>query len=155
MSPSKESWSEQVKPLLDEIRRLVRLSDLSQRQVEKMAGFSKGYLSQLLGRNLDLKLWHVLAVLSALDVEPGDFFARAFPRRRSSATSKPGSLIEFAERSEPISDDMDRWVGRLYRDKTEALEHLHQRLERCEDALGRLQERGLVVFDRADRGEDR
>ena len=150
MNPSKERWTTETKPLLKEIRRLVRLSDLSQRQVEKQAGFSKGYLSQLLGQNLDLKVWHVFAILNVLDVEPRAFYARVFPGR----TGKPASLVDFQASSEPVPDDLDRLLGRLYRDKADSIEHLRLRMERVEDALGQLESRGLLHFDRGREPED-
>lgn len=152
MSPSKQLWTVEVQPLLEEIRRLVRFSDLSQRQVEKRAGFSKGYLSQLLGQNLDLKVRHVLAILNALELEPGEFFARVF--RKPASGGIPPSLAGFGEQSEPLTEEMDRWVGRIYRDKSETLDQLRRRLDRCEAAVSQLEERGLVLFDVAESSED-
>ena len=152
MSPTKQLWTVEVQPLLGEIRRLVRLSDLSQRQVEKLAGFSKGYLSQLLGQNLDLKVRHVLAILNALDEDPGEFFSRVY--RRPAAGGVPPALADFGSRSEPLTEDMDRWVGRIYREKSEILEQLRRRLDRCEAAVDQLERRGLVLFDVAETSED-
>ena len=71
-----------IKPILEELRLMIRRSELSQRQVEEAAGFSRGYLSQLLAQNLDLKVWHLLAILDIFGEAPGDFFRRVRPGRR-------------------------------------------------------------------------
>ena len=145
----KDQWKAETRPLLDEIRRLVRFSDISQRDVEKGAGFSKGYLSQLLGQNLDLKMWHILAILKVLDVDSGHYFQRVFgPPPETS--SKPRSLEKFERLSQPISEDLDRQLGELYRDRADTLDSLRHRLGKCEDALSQLADQGLLRFEPRD-----
>ena len=131
-------WKMQTRPALEEIRRLVQASGLSQREVEERAGFSKGYLSQLLARNLDLKVWHVLAVLDALKHSPGEFFAQVYP------TSRFPALERFRETSRPLSQEMDEVLGRLYQYGVESLNELRGRLTQCErkiEDLGTLEDR--------------
>ena len=70
---------EKLRPIVKELREMIERSDLSQRRVEKKAGFSKGYLSRLLAQNFDLKVWHLLAVLDSVDSHPGEFFQRLYP----------------------------------------------------------------------------
>ena len=122
-------WKLATVQTLEEIRRLVRRSGLSQRKVEERAGFSKGYLSQLLARNLDLKMWHVLAILDALELNPGLFFLRVYPATRFRA------LESFQRASKPLSQELDEVLVRLYSYGAESLDEFRQRLGRCEQKL--------------------
>ncbi|MEL7059031.1 MAG: helix-turn-helix transcriptional regulator [Acidobacteriota bacterium] len=70
-----ERW---VDRLRDELRRLVKTSTVSQREIERRANWSRGYLSQVLQGHIGLAVHHVLAVLSALESDPGRFFADVF-----------------------------------------------------------------------------
>lgn len=127
--------------VLAELRRLVRASELSQRKIEERAGFSKGYLSQLLAENLDLKVWHLLAILEVLEVSPADFFLQLYPSRRYPA------LEEFQRLSRPLSEKTDRVLEGLYAFGVESLRDLRGRLERCETAIGQLHDKGLLGRD--------
>ena len=130
---------EEIQLVLQEIRRMIKRSEYSQRQVEEMAGFSKGYLSQLLARNLDLKVWHVLAILEVFKVSPSEFFERLYP-----AASRAAALESFTDRSEPLVDDLDKAVNNLYRAGSESLNKLRERLQHCEEAIAELKEKGLL-----------
>lgn len=135
-----------VRPVLLELRRLIRYSELSQREVEKAAGFSKGYLSQVLGQNLDLKMRHVLQILDVLQVPPGRFFLEVFePAPRADA---PPSVRAFRQSAEPLDDEMRRRVHDLYGRRDDVIEHLGQRLLRCEQALDQLARQGVLSFGR-------
>jgi len=123
--------------VLEALRRLIRVSGLSQRKVEQKVGFSKGYLSQLFAQNLDLKYWHVVAVLRALDEPPQRFFAELYSR-----PSRHSALDEFYRQAEPPSEEFQEELERLY--GTEAFERLRDRVKRCEQALGELERRGMI-----------
>lgn len=118
---------------------MIKRSEFSQRQVEEMAGFSKGYLSQLLARNLDLKVWHILAILDVFKVGPSQFFERLYP-----AAGRAAALESFTERSEPLADDLDKALSTLYRVGVDSLGQLRERLERCEKAVAELESKGLL-----------
>ncbi|MEM6794104.1 MAG: hypothetical protein AAF725_08975 [Acidobacteriota bacterium] len=121
---------------------MIKRSEYSQRQVENMAGFSRGYLSQLLAQNLDLKVWHLLAILDLFDESPTDFFARLWPRDPGSA--RGDSLRRFAESSAPPGDEIVESLERLYRVSVDSLGRLRERLERYDGALEELEAKGLV-----------
>lgn len=130
---------EEIRLVLHELRRMIKRSEYSQRQVEELAGFSKGYLSQLLARNLDLKVWHVLAILDVFQVGPSEFFERLYP-----GAGRAAALESFSERSEPLVDDLDKALSTLYRVGVESLGQLRERLEACERAVAELEEKGLL-----------
>jgi transcriptional regulator with XRE-family HTH domain len=141
---NKKQRNGEIRLILQELRRIIKRSDLNQREVEDLAGFSRGYLSQLLAGNLDLKVWHVLSVLKAFQIPPGEFFGRIYPAR-----PPVNALEEFAERSMPVAEDLDQALATLYRVGIESLSDLRQRLERCERALAELEAQGLLTTNEA------
>lgn len=153
-STTEKDWKAETRPVLDEIRRLIRYSDLSQREVEKSAGFSKGYLSQLLGQNLDLKIRHVLAILEVLEVPPSQFFQRVYGRYPDD--SRPASLDVFQTGSAPLDQDLRRQLETLYRERTDVLEILERRLDRCESSVDQLKhqlaDRGVIPMESGEPG---
>ncbi|MEM7349578.1 MAG: hypothetical protein AAF657_02155 [Acidobacteriota bacterium] len=124
---------------------MIETSSLSQRRVEEKAGFSRGYLSQLLAQNLDLKVWHLLKVLEVLDRHPGDFFFSLDPDRRQTA------MARFAAEALPLSEEVDDVLGCLYGLGVESLSGLRRRLVRCEQAVSNLEETGLPTAVRKSR----
>ncbi|MEM8962170.1 MAG: hypothetical protein AAGD38_11875 [Acidobacteriota bacterium] len=117
---------------LELLRQLIRTSPYTQRQVEERAGFSRGYLSQLLHANLDLKYRHILLVLDVLDMEPRAFFARLFPDPEADV------LQRFRERSAWRSDTVAADLETLYDAGLESVRQLRKRIETCERVLDRL-----------------
>lgn len=134
-----EHWRRQARPVLEEIRRLARVSGMSQRQVEERAGFSGGYLSQLLSERLDLKAWHVLAILDAIECEPGEFFSSVYPDR-----PRFPALRHFQETSQPLSQETNEVLGKLYGGGVESLQNLRRRLSRIEKAVVELESKGFL-----------
>ncbi|MDA8017193.1 MAG: helix-turn-helix domain-containing protein [Thermoanaerobaculia bacterium] len=141
----------EIVPVLEAIRTMIRRSDLSQRMVEKQAGFSKGYLSQLLAHNLDLKVWHILAILDVFDVQPADFFEDVFPRPKR-MTLGGQALEEFIHGAEPLPEDIETSINQLYRLGVDSLTELRMRLGRCEKAVDQLEARGIVHLHGIDFG---
>ncbi len=133
-------WKQETEPALQEIRRLLREAGISQRQLEERVGFSRGYVSQLLARNLDLKVWHVLAILNALEHSPGEFFSRMYP----AAKKRRRALEEFQRASGPLTEEVDEVLGRLYKYGVESLNQLRDRLARCEQSVARIEASGIL-----------
>lgn len=134
----------EVRRTLERLRFLIYMSSLNQRQVEARAGFSKGYLSQLLGGNIELKFRHLIAILDAAGVEPGAFFADLYPRR-------PNRLLQaldgFQSRSRPFDRPLRIQLARLYGIGLESLADLCERLDRCEDAFSELESMGIFNYN--------
>lgn len=144
---SRKDRKHEVAPIVEEIRTMIRRSELSQRRVEELAGFSKGYLSQLLAQNLDLKMWHVLTILGVFDMSPAEFFEGVFPRARSG-----GALESFVDGSQPLAGDIEMSIHQLYRLGVESLTEMRMRLQRCEKAINQLEARGIVHLTGMDFG---
>ncbi len=77
------------------LRREIRESDLTQRSVEEVNGFTRGYLSQVLQGHVTLTTRHLIGILYALGISPESFFQRAF-----------GSPLQTRE--EPLSEIRER-----------------------------------------------
>jgi hypothetical protein len=67
--------------MLTILRSAVRMSQLSNREVERRLGWSTGYLSRLFAEDMDLRVEHILDVCRALDFSPGDFFRVVYMKR--------------------------------------------------------------------------
>lgn len=93
----------ELRRLSEALREAIRQAKISQRQVERTLGQGKGYLSQLLGGTVDLKLKHLFAVLAVLRIEPADFFLKLYGR------SDPGRTREVWQEIE----ELKRRVARL------------------------------------------
>ena len=69
---------EDVQRILTLLKRAIRSSGFSQKEVDRQIGVQPGYLSQVMIGRLDLKLKHLMRALDAIHVEPGGFFQLAF-----------------------------------------------------------------------------
>lgn len=69
----------EIQRVLDLLRMLIRISGLSNREVERRLKLSPSYLSRLFGGYLEVKLEHVLGISRALGLKPAEFFAFAYP----------------------------------------------------------------------------
>jgi transcriptional regulator with XRE-family HTH domain len=67
--------------MLTILRSAVRMSQLSNREVERRLGWSTGYLSRLFAEDMDLRVEHILDVCRALDFPPSDFFRVVYMKR--------------------------------------------------------------------------
>lgn len=118
---------------------LVEDSDLGHRTIERRAELNHGYLTQILHARVELKLWHVLAVLRGLAITPERFFAAAYPRHRGAPG--PGVAASSDEDPFPILGDRDLDLETA-RERVALLvigiaevESLRLRAARCEEAL--------------------
>ena len=80
--------------ILSLLKRAIRSSGLSQKEVDRRIGVQPGYLSQVMIGRLDLKLKHLLRVLDAIGVDPVGFFKLAFPPENGADPSS-GDLLRL------------------------------------------------------------
>jgi transcriptional regulator with XRE-family HTH domain len=66
--------------LVDLLKRCCRALGFSNRELARHLEVSPGYVSKLLSGASPLRLEHVVRLCYAMGVEPGEFFALAFPR---------------------------------------------------------------------------
>jgi transcriptional regulator with XRE-family HTH domain len=107
---------EDVQQVLSLLKRAIRSSGLSQKEVDRRIGVQPGYLSQVMIGRLDLKLKHLLRALEAIEVDPGGFFNLAFPDHASSRSGR-GDLLSLlpsgltASRGQNASDEASTGVS--------------------------------------------
>lgn len=77
-----DSKADDTRRLADLLSLLVRLSRRSRRSIEEELGLGSSGLSKILGGTVRLQVTHVLDILAVLEVDPGDFFRVAYPRRQ-------------------------------------------------------------------------
>lgn len=82
-----------VEKILALLKRAIRSSGLSQKDVDRQIGVQPGYLSQVMIGRLDLKVKHLLRALQAIQVDPNGFFSLAFA---GTAAGAGGSRAEGA-----------------------------------------------------------
>ncbi|HYG62691.1 MAG TPA: helix-turn-helix transcriptional regulator [Thermoanaerobaculia bacterium] len=82
----------------EEVRRATKLLEtvmqaagLTRKDLDQKLGAGPGYVSQVLTGRMELKYRHILAILRALDVDPGVFFQTLYPE------SKPSSDVAMME----------------------------------------------------------
>jgi transcriptional regulator with XRE-family HTH domain len=109
--------SPEVRRVSESLGEAIRRRRTSQQVVERAMGLSKGYLSQLLNGNVDLRMKHIFHVLEVLKLEPADFFLEVYDRRNASGSM--GGLVSRAEVKEDI-EELKKRVARLERLDREA-----------------------------------
>ncbi len=124
--------------ILRHLRAQVEDSDLAHREIESCAGFTSGYLSQLLGGHIDLKLVHIFAIMEAVGRDPGVLFRSLY-----------GASVRTTEQgvAETLNLPEDRDLASVYGIGIESLGNLRARLERCEDVLTDLKDSGFADGD--------
>jgi transcriptional regulator with XRE-family HTH domain len=106
--------ADDVQRVLSLLKRAIRSSGSSQKEVDRKIGVQPGYLSQVMIGRLDLKLKHLLRALDAIEVDPAGFFSLAFPAGGGAETGGD-DLLKILPRvkNEPIADaDLERLVAR-------------------------------------------
>ncbi len=71
--------SAEVKRVAAALRTAIKLSQVSNRQIERELGLSTGYLTRILGGQVELRMAHVLSVCQIIGLPVGNFFAAVFP----------------------------------------------------------------------------
>lgn len=67
-------YESEVRRVVDLLAYAVRRKGVTRRSIEEKMGVSRGYLSELLSGEIDLRLSQILMILEALEVHPRDFY---------------------------------------------------------------------------------
>jgi len=97
-----------------ELLALVRGSGTTQRRIEQLNGFKRGYVSQVLQGHITLSIRHILGILMAIEMSPLEFFGKLF-----------GAPEEITDPLPPLDE-------------------IRERMARYDAALLELQDRGLI-----------
>lgn len=91
---AQDDAKDDVQRILLLLKRAIRSSGSSQKEVDRQIGVQPGYLSQVMIGRLDLKLKHLLRALDAIEVDPVGFFTLAFPEE-AGAEPNGGDLLKL------------------------------------------------------------
>jgi len=138
-SGARVAANDMTQRILERLQLRIRRSKLTQSAIESRIGFSRGYLSQIFTGTVEIKSWHLLAILEVMGLEPSEFFRELFPRHRVPALE---SLADMAHRSEEGSLSYE--LTRLFASGIETFHDLRDRIERCEEALDEARDLGLI-----------
>ncbi len=116
MSPTifEQERDRDAERIRQELAALVRTCGITQRRIEQLNGFKRGYVSQVLQGHITLSMRHVLGILMAVEMPPMDFFAKLF----NDGSREPDSALP--------------------------LDEIRERLARYDAALDELQDKGLI-----------
>lgn len=99
----------EVRRVAELLAMVVRMSGRSRRSIEEDLGLGSSGLSKILNGTVRLQMSHILSILQAVEVDPGEFFQVAYPRRR--APRKSGLMKEIRllmkEETEPGPEELD------------------------------------------------
>ncbi len=101
----------EMDPILQELRRRIRATGLRYADIEERAGFSRKYLSQLLNGYVDIKIYQLLKILMAIEVEFSEFFtavARGYRRR-----VKPASEQQVEQVVERLIPQLPEYIAKI------------------------------------------
>jgi len=85
---------EVISSIDDEIERVtallstvIKVANVTKRELEKELGASGGYLSRLLSGKMGLSIRHILLICAAIGMEPAEFFHLAYPEAPAAGES--------------------------------------------------------------------
>ncbi len=84
--PKKPPENQEIQRILDVLQTLLRVLDLSNREIERRLKLSPSYLTRVFTGYVEVKLEHVLSIAGAMGLSPPEFFSFAYPE-----TSEPPS----------------------------------------------------------------
>ena len=126
--PKKPTENQEIQRILDVTQTLLRVLDLSNREIERRLGLSPSYLTRVFTGYVEVKLEHVLDIARAMGLSPAEFFSFVYPdvpepaspaaqRIRSRLSqlqpAKPLSAAERRERLERMAAASEANINRL------------------------------------------
>ncbi len=76
-----QEHEQETRRIAEHLHELIRIQKRSQRSIEQELGLGSAILSKMLNGTIRLQFSHVLMILSALGVPPGQFFRTVFPQK--------------------------------------------------------------------------
>jgi lambda repressor-like predicted transcriptional regulator len=91
----------------------VERSGLSRREIDRRAGWTENYLSQVLRDAADLKVAHVVAVLRAIGVSPAEFFVKIYmvvdgPTDEELLGSLASAMERYEDRLKAVESELEQ-----------------------------------------------
>ncbi|HZF13532.1 MAG TPA: hypothetical protein VFE33_32465 [Thermoanaerobaculia bacterium] len=97
---------QEVKRAAKLLARLIRVAGLTRAQVDQLLGEGRGFATRVLNGIVGLKHEHILALLSAIGVDPGDYFRVLYPRPEDRTSGGPlARLLEQIQTTEEAPEE--------------------------------------------------
>jgi transcriptional regulator with XRE-family HTH domain len=77
--PKKPPEDPEIQRILDVMQTLLRVLDLSNREIERRLALSPSYLTRVFTGYVEVKLEHILSIARAMGLTPAEFFEFAYP----------------------------------------------------------------------------
>lgn len=77
--PKKPPENAEIRRILEVTQTLLRVLDLSNREIERRLGLSPSYLTRVFTGYVEVKLEHVLDIAKAIGLRPAEFFSFVYP----------------------------------------------------------------------------
>lgn len=107
-----QEFEQQAQAVAQDLHQLIRMEKRSQRSIEQQLGMGSAILSKLLNGTIRLQYSHVLMVLSALGMTPGQFFRVVYP---DPGPENP-TLVELGkQKGGQQAEDSPEFDGRVLR----------------------------------------
>ena len=102
----------EVRRVAELLSMVVRMSGRSRRSIEEELGLGSSGLSKILNGTVRLQMSHILSILQAVEVDPGEFFQVAYPRRWARRKRGLMKQVRLLMNEEPVpepeeTDDLD------------------------------------------------
>jgi len=85
------------------LKTILRLLGISNREVENRIGWCHGYLSRVFAGTLELRLDHILAILEVADLHPAEFFHLTWPAPAEPTSPAARELFPLWRRFQPAA----------------------------------------------------
>lgn len=97
--------AQEVERVTAALRTAIRLSGVSNREIERKLNMSTGYLTRILAGHVELRMAHVLSICEVIGLPPEKFLSALFPFKKRGGAASAGGLVqphaEPAQRSDP------------------------------------------------------
>lgn len=119
----------EVRRVAAALRTAIRLSGVSHRHVERSLYMSTGYLTRILGGEVELRVRHVLQICEVIDFPVGNFLGALFP-------AEPPESVEEARLTRGLASlHSEPLPPRQARDPEAVLADLHKFIDQLRDLL--------------------
>jgi transcriptional regulator with XRE-family HTH domain len=130
-----EAYEQEALRVARHLHQLIRIQERSQRSIEKELGLGSAILSKMLNGTIRLQVSHVLMILDALGIPPGQFFRAVYPKKGR----EHAALVKLRQAAgDELEEDSPEFDARVRRSLLRLLgrEELHE--EERQDLLGAL-----------------
>lgn len=118
LEPTSEDVEREIDRVMELVMTKIRERGFTQIKVQERLGWGRNYISHLVGKSKHLRVEQVLAILSALEVDPAEFFFELYrPAEFQAAPRKGGDEVAEVRRELDQLRSMVRLFGRLLVEK--------------------------------------